>query len=535
MAYQEMVTSLSLDPKGLEKAYQTAVANGEVGDFKAAIEEIYSQDPDNILFSAWFHRLKHVIVVPKRFHIPWVLVIPIALITGLLFWVLGETAFFELELFSARQNYNRTFGPPLIVLFGPVAALSILIYLLIVGYQNRRVGLFSGLALLAVSGYGLVAFPYAGIVTYQEQYLTLLALHLPLVALACLGIYLLRPHGDVTSRISFLVKGLEAAGLGAVLLGLAGISIGITTGLFEALDVRIPDWLFNFLFGVAAGVMPVLTVAIIYNPTRTPNEQGFEHVIYQLVNRVMRFLVPVTLLVLIVYTAFIPFNFWEPFENRDNLIIFNVLLFVVIGLLLGASFESPNRPPIETPLWLKLSMQAVTTLTILICTYAFSALVYRTYLGGLTPNRLTFIGWNIINIVLLLHILLWPPLHKGERWLDGVYRAYSRGTLLYAAWALLVILAIPWMFGIEREIIDTLPSQIQTIVYEESPPILLRCGTDTHIFLLENGTKHWINDVDAFYAEGYQWQRVHRVTCAALREVPTGESIPVEAGPAPEI
>ena len=38
---------------------------------------------------------------------------------------------------------------------------------------------------------------------------------------------------------------------------------------------------------------------------------------------------PLTLIVLVVYLAFIPFRFWEPFQNRDVLIIYNGMLFAV--------------------------------------------------------------------------------------------------------------------------------------------------------------------------------------------------------------
>ena len=82
--------------------------------------------------------------------------------------------------------------------------------------------------------------------------------------------------------------------------------------------------------------------------------------------------------------------------------------------------------------------------------YALVAILYRTALDRLTPNRLTFIGWNVINIGLLGLVLLFQARSKAGRWLQGLFRAYSAGTVAYAAWTLVTILALPWLFGIWR-------------------------------------------------------------------------------------
>jgi len=51
----------------------------------------------------------------------------------------------------------------------------------------------------------------------------------------------------------------------------------------------------------------------------------------------MRLLLPLTLVVLVIYVAVIPFAFMAPFRDRDVLIVYNVMLFAILGLLLGAT------------------------------------------------------------------------------------------------------------------------------------------------------------------------------------------------------
>jgi len=64
--------------------------------------------------------------------------------------------------------------------------------------------------------------------------------------------------------------------------------------------------------------------------------------------------------------------------------------------------------------------------------------------------------------------------------------------------------------------------------------VLLKCGSSPHIYRLENDQKRWIRDIDTFLAEGHEWEDVRFVSCQYLRDLPTGPSIPEDAGPAPE-
>jgi hypothetical protein len=64
--------------------------------------------------------------------------------------------------------------------------------------------------------------------------------------------------------------------------------------------------------------------------------------------------------------------------------------------------------------------------------------------------------------------------------------------------------------------------------------VVLKCQASPHIYRLENNQKRWIRDIDTFEAEGHKWEDVRFVSCEYLRNLPTGPSIPEDAGPAPE-
>lgn len=192
-------------------------------------------------------------------------------------------------------------------------------------------------------------------------------------------------------------------------------------------------------------MIAVFAVAIIYDPFLSPVEQKSEQGLGRLVSTMMRLFLPLTLGVLVVYLAFIPFNFARPFNHRDILIIYNVMLFAVVGLLLGATPVSSENVPERYHRLFRAGILAVAILTIVVGLYALSATVYRTVLGGLTINRGTVIGWNAINILLLVGLVDQQFRRGAARWLQSLHAVFSVGGIVYTLWALTVVLAMPWL------------------------------------------------------------------------------------------
>jgi hypothetical protein len=410
----------------------------------------------------------------------------------------------------------------------------VLSYLTVVGHKRWQLSAVIGISLVIAAAYVLLVYPRAGTIPFQEQYLNLMALHLPLLAWAGVGAFLVFRHRDATNRFSFLIKSLEAFIFGGLFLMAGVLFTGITIGLFAALNIDFPEEVIRLFVAGGVGLVAVVSVAVMYNPTVPPAEQAFNEGLSKLIALLMRLMLPLTLLVLLIYLAFIPFNFRAPFDNRDVLIVYNAMLFAVVALLVGATPVSLADVSPRLAHWLRLGIIAVATLALIVSLYALAAIFYRTTQDRLTPNRLTFIGWNVINIALLILLLYFQVRVKDGRWLSGLYRAYSIGTVAYAVWTVVVILALPWLFGSSQKTIEELPVSVQRIVYENPDPILLKCTTSPHIYLLDKGQKRWIDTIETFNERGYVWRDVHFVPCATLRSVPDGVPIPADAGPPPQ-
>lgn len=432
MDYLEEIIRRGDDPAGLETLYRAAGERGEAGDFELAMAQGHERHPDNILYAAWFHRLEGAgrEAHSSEAHINWKLAIPLSLICGLLFGLL-----MYLDFTTARM-------PHLMWLAGPISAGFIVAFLAIAGRLDRRQTLASLVALAGITGYAyLIAVQPA-----EEGYRTLMLLHLPALAWIAVGAAILGLRARPEARFAALVKSIEVLIVGGLFVIAGGVLAGITMGLFEAVSMRIPDRVFVSLVAGGGGLIPVLAVAATYDPALGPARQQFEQGLSKIIATLMRIFLPLSLLVLGVYVLVIPFRFMEPFHNRDVLIVYNVMLFAVLGLLVGASPARTDGLSPKQQSALRAGILALASLTALVSLYALAAISYRTALGGITMNRLTVIGWNGLNIGILASLIVRQMKRDGSAWLPALHSTFSAGTIGYAIWTLFLILSIPLLF-----------------------------------------------------------------------------------------
>lgn len=433
MKYLQEIGAAHNDPKQLEELYQTARRANETGEFTNDLLTCHVESPHNILYAAWYYRLQQTPQEDRaRRSINWKLAIPLSVITGLIFWILS------ISLFEASDGV-----PYLILVWAPISACFALAFLAITSGRHRKLSLLTAIGLIGVVVYVTL------FTTLQQRsnYRDLMRLHLPLLAWIGTGLGVLGLRSDHQNRFLFLTKSLEAFITGGLYSITGGVFAGITFGLFAALGVIIPEAIMRLLAAGGAGLIPVLAIASVYDPHVSPTEQDFKQGLSKLISTMMRLLLPLTLLVLIVNVLFISFNFMEPFRNRDVLIVYNVMLFAIMGLFIGAAPVHRDALLPQQSNALRKGILAVAILTVLISLYALSATVYRTIAGGITINRLTVVGWNSINIG-ILSALIYKQFKDGPTaWVRSLQSVFSKGIVAYIVWAAFLILAIPWLFN----------------------------------------------------------------------------------------
>jgi len=528
MAFQDLIRDIGSDPERLELAYQDALRAGEGDAFAEAMLAAQAASPDDLLYAAWRYRLAQVVTRARDRVIAWSWAVPLALVNGLLLWALTD------ERFEIRID-DITFGPPgIFLLAAPISTLAVLAFLVAAGPRRGRRAALTAAGIAVVTGYVWLVHPRMTPRAFEEQYVTLMTLHLPLLAWLAVGFYLLGSARDAANRFAFLIKSFEVFIAGG-LFGIAcGLFMAITRGMLLAIAINPPEIVMRLLVAGGGGLIPVLAVAICYDPRVLPARQSFEDGLSRFIATLMRVLLPLTLVVLAVYVVLIPLHFRAAFESRDVLIIYNGMLFAVLALIVGATPVPDAEPTGRARAWLRRQVVAIAVLALVVGAYALAAIVYRSAKDVLTPNRVTFIGWNLVNLGILLALLVKQSRLRGGDALASLRETYALAMVPYAVWTLCVILVLPWLFDTPPMGFEGLPRSIQDIVLEEPGPILLKCPASPHIYLLEDGRKRWVKDIPTFEAQGYTWEDVYPyLPCDAIQGVPDGPPIPEDAGRPP--
>ena len=429
MKYQEKILELQNDPENLESLYRTSLQEKSESEFRDDLLDCYQVLPENILFKAWFHRFREVIE-PSATN--WKLGIPIAILTGLILYFLsGENMAYEI---------SRPSMPYIILFWSPIVALSVISYLLFTNKKNYKRAALSLAVLLVLTVNVMIFSPE------DHNYRILMAIHLPLASWVAVGFFLLGFTPSTDDFFAYLIKSIEVVVTAGLYLIAGYIFMIITFLLFDTLGVSISDEVIRLMATAALGGIPVIAVIGVYNPKLEAGEQEFERGLSRLIATVPRVLLVLSILVLIIYLVLIPFNFMEPFENRDVLMVYNVMLFAIMALLIGATPLQAGSLSSGNQTLLRSGIRVLTVLVVLVSLYALSATVYRTFLGGITMNRLTIIGWNVINITILILLNIRQFSVPKEKWGDSLKCTFRTGSLGYIFWAFFLILTVPWLF-----------------------------------------------------------------------------------------
>jgi hypothetical protein len=435
-AYLSAIQGAGADPEQLERLYLAAHRAHEAGAFASAMLLTAGAAPDNLLYSAWYYRLQQQASGGEsaaRHPVNWVLAVELSVALGLVFWLLSDPSW---------QLAGHI--PYLLLLWAPLTGIALISFVTAGARRNIRLAILMSVAIGALTAYVLLVAPLEPAAT-RSSYLDLMLLHVPLLAWGALGLAVLGWRSATLDRFAFLSKSIETVGTAGVYSIAGGIFIGITYGLFEAIGIDFSGLVIRLLVAGGAGLIPVIAVASVYDPQLAPSAQEFRRGFGRILTILMQALLPLTLIVLAIYLVLIPFNFSEPFTHRSILIIYNIGLFGIMGLLLGVIPVHASDFSAGYQRLLRLGINLVAALAALVSLYALSAILYRTVESGLTMNRLVVIGWNAINIALLLVLLVQEMRARRDTWVVALQSVVRLGVVVYLLWGALLILALPWI------------------------------------------------------------------------------------------
>jgi hypothetical protein len=434
MKYLTDIQAASSSPASLEDLYQQACKANEEAEFRTDLLDACLKTPDNLLFSAWKSRFEYQPLPKARRATSWLLAVVFGVITGLLLWSISNPDY----LFVHQAPY-------FIVFWAPIATIPVMIFLMIVGKRNYMYTAISSVGLVIISLY-ILFFTQQMSQFPGRDYLVLMLFLVPLLCWFALGISVLGFKSSTSNRFAFMIKSIEVMITAGVYL-IFGVAFGmITLGMFSALNVSLPEVLIRLAVAGGFGLIPILAVATMYDPHLTPENQDFSQGLSKFIFTMMRLLLPLTLIVLVIYIFVIPFNFIAPFQNRNLLIVYNVMQFAIIGLLIGATPLKLDDLSSKLQTWLRRGIILVAILALVVSVYALSAVVYRTAIDLITLNRVTIIGWNLINIAILVVLIYTQFAKQTAPWHERLQNVFSKATNAYLIWSLFLVVALPLIF-----------------------------------------------------------------------------------------
>jgi hypothetical protein len=400
------------DPRALEQLYRT-----DKPEFKRSFRQVYPEIKGLEVAEFWNERLKDesdAITWGSRREILWV--VAGIIIAGLLAKI---PEFFSIdEEFFYPRNISFILLPLLTAFFAWKNKLS----------QNTKA------VLIGITGILLVYINSLPGKDYDTLFLA--CIHLPLICWGLLGVAYSGPElKNWKKRLGFLRFNGEAAVL-SVLIGIAAFLMSaISINLFMLIGVEIEDFWAQY---VAAFGLPAIPILGTYLSHTNP----------QLVNKVSpviaKIFSPLVLVMLTIYLIAIVVTGQDPYNDRDFLLFFNLLLIGVMALIFFSVAEG-SRQKNAAGTWVLFLLSVV---TIIVNGIALSAIIFRISEWGITPNRLAVLGGNLVILVHLLIVTWKLYLARSKKFeLDQVGKSIVSYLPLYMAWSAIVVFLFPLIFG----------------------------------------------------------------------------------------
>ncbi len=274
----------------------------------------------------------------------------------------------------------------------------------------------------------------------QESDTFILAcIHLPLLLWGLLGfVFSAAKIRDLSRRLAYLNFNGDAVIMGALLLLAGGLMSGITIGLFSLIGLQIEKFYFEYIvvFGLASAPL-VATHLTQTNP--------------QLVNKVppiiAKIFSPLVLIMLVIYLGAIVYAGKDPYNDREFLMIFNMLLIGVMALIFFSVAESSKEEKSGPGIWILVLLSLI---TIVVNGVALSAIAFRIAEWGITPNRMAVLGVNLLMLIHLLLVakkLIQTALKNAQP--DQVGITLVKYLPIYLIWTAIVVFLFPVIFGFE--------------------------------------------------------------------------------------
>jgi hypothetical protein len=264
----------------------------------------------------------------------------------------------------------------------------------------------------------------------------LVGIHLPMFLWSILGYaYIGAKLNDHPRKIEFLkFNGDLIIMCGIILLSCMVFTL-ITFGLFELINIKIEESYFRYFAIWWIAAIPMIASFLLQNNP-------------QLINKVSpiiaKIFTPLVFINLLIYLTAVIYTGKYPYNDRNLLLVFNVLLIGVMALILFSVAEVGKN---NKGLFTLYILFGLSILTIIINSIALSAISFRILQYGMTPNRIAVLGGNILIFIHLLMVSF--KLYKSVRnkaKIEEVETSIAQFLPIYSIWTAIIVFILPFIF-----------------------------------------------------------------------------------------
>jgi len=210
---------------------------------------------------------------------------------------------------------------------------------------------------------------------------------------------------------------------------------GITLALFELLKMDIQTFYFEQIAVWALAAMPMLSTYLIQNNPDLVNKIS---------PTIAKIFTPIVFVTLLVFLVTLFYTGKSIYNDRNFLLVFNIVLIGVIAIILFSLTEATNNTSSKFNL---IILFGLAILAIIANTIALSAISFRLSEYGISPNRIAVLGANLLVFIHLLFVSygLFNNL-KGKSSIQKIEADIALFIPAYAVWAAFVTFAMPFIF-----------------------------------------------------------------------------------------
>jgi len=401
------------NPRQLEKLYRE-----DASSFKKEFNQIYPGQQDKASLAFWNERLNYEAAKPS-----WgsttelVIVIVFALLAGLIASIPNITGI-DNEKFLFRN-------------------ISFIVFPLLSAYFIWKQKLAFKQYLFPLLAFIIAAIYINLLPTNKESSSIMLAfIHLPIFLWTIFGYSFLGENiKSSQSRIGFLRYNGDLVVISGILLLSTVLFSAITVNLFDLIGINIEIFYFQniMIWGIAA--IPIVATYLIQTNA-------------QLINKVSpiiaKIFTPLVFINLFIYLSAMVYTKKYPYQDRNVLLLFNVLLMGVMALILFSIAEAGKATKNKFSLIVLFGLSA---LTLIVNAIALSAIVYRINEFGFSANRIAVLGGNLlifINLVLVSYKLFLTSFKNGT--IEEIEESIAGYLPVYAIWTGLITFLVPLLF-----------------------------------------------------------------------------------------